>query len=133
MTVRDNVLVAAYVRPSAGKSSRRSFATADAIERADAAMAAMGLTELANTNIGDLPVLDRKLVMCASALASNPKLLLLDEPVGGLNPQEIDFVIDIVRAHRRAGHHRHPDRARHAVPGAALDARDDHASWREDL
>ena len=33
---------------------------------------------------------DRKRLMIATALATNPRVLLLDEPFGGLNPQEID-------------------------------------------
>src|ERR1700722_16688 len=96
MTVRENVMVGALFGIG-GQIFPPIFRNRNAIERADAAMAAMGLTELANTNIADLPVLDRKLAMCASAVASNPKMLLLDEPVGGLNPHEIDFVVDIVR------------------------------------
>jgi branched-chain amino acid transport system ATP-binding protein len=46
---------------------------------------------------GQLPVLDRKLLMLAGALATRPKLLLMDEPVGGLNPQEIEHMMDSVR------------------------------------
>jgi branched-chain amino acid transport system ATP-binding protein len=96
MTVRENVMVGAMFGIG-GQVFPPIFRGHKAIERADAAMAAMGLTELADTNIADLPILDRKLAMCASAVASDPKMLLLDEPVGGLNPHEIDFVVDIVR------------------------------------
>ena len=35
--------------------------------------------------------------MMAGALATEPKLLLIDEPVGGLNPHEVDDVMDIVQ------------------------------------
>jgi branched-chain amino acid transport system ATP-binding protein len=73
------------------------FRGRDAVARTDSALAAMGLAERANRNIADLPVFDRKLAMCASAMASNPEMLLLDEPVGGLNPHEIDLVVNIVR------------------------------------
>ena len=96
MTIRDNVLVGAmfggrnqFVPPV--------FCSRDAIARTDVALAAVGLSERADRNIADVPVFDRKLAMCASALASNPKMLLLDEPVGGLNPHEIDLVVNIVR------------------------------------
>ena len=43
-----------------------------------------------------LPILERKLLMIASAMAAAPKLLLMDEPAGGLTPGEIDRVIDVV-------------------------------------
>ena len=43
-----------------------------------------------------MPVLERKLLMLASAVATEPKLLLIDEPVGGLNPHEVDDVMEIV-------------------------------------
>jgi branched-chain amino acid transport system ATP-binding protein len=96
MTVRDNVLVGAMF----GARTRLIppiFRSRDAVARAEAALAEMGLSERADSNIADLPVFDRKLAMCASAMASNPKMLLLDEPVGGLNPHEIDLVVNIVR------------------------------------
>ncbi|MCQ2522803.1 MAG: ABC transporter ATP-binding protein [Lachnospiraceae bacterium] len=54
--------------------------------------------KLANLNIGD----QRKLEM-ARALATGPKLLLLDEVMAGLTPTEIDGVIDLVRKIRESG------------------------------
>jgi branched-chain amino acid transport system ATP-binding protein len=96
MTVRDNVLVGAMF----GGGTRFMppiFRSPGAIDRTDAALAAVGLAERAGRNIADLPVFDRKLAMCASAMAGDPKMLLLDEPVGGLNPHEIDLVVRIVR------------------------------------
>ena len=50
-----------------------------------------------------IPALDRKLLMIASALATSPKLLLMDEPVGGLNPGEIDRVMALVQRLREDG------------------------------
>ena len=96
MTVRDNVLVGAMF---GGRTQfiPPIFRSRDAMTRADAALEAMGLTHRADSSIADLPVFDRKLAMCASAMASNPRMLLLDEPVGGLNPHEIDLVVNIVR------------------------------------
>ena len=48
-------------------------------------------------------MLDRKLLMLASALATAPKLLLMDEPVGGLNPKEIDQMMALVRSLKARG------------------------------
>ena len=53
---------------------------------------------VANLNIGD----QRKLEM-ARALATEPKLLLLDEVMAGLTPTEIDDVIELVRKIRKSG------------------------------
>jgi branched-chain amino acid transport system ATP-binding protein len=96
MSVRDNVLVGAMfgTRTEMVPPVVRGR---DAIERTDTALATMGLTDQADSNIADRPVFVRKLAMCASAMATNPKMLLLDEPVGGLNPHEIDLVVNIVR------------------------------------
>ena len=41
--------------------------------------------------------------MVAGALATQPKMLLMDEPVGGLNPQEIDDVMALVRRLKERG------------------------------
>jgi len=57
---------------------------------AEAALERVGLAEKRARNAASLPVLDRKLLMLASALAAQPRILLLDEPVGGLNPSEMD-------------------------------------------
>lgn len=66
-------------------------------ELAEEAMEVTGLQELAGTTASALPVLQRKLLMTACAIVSRPKLLLLDEPVGGLNPKEIDFCAGVFR------------------------------------
>jgi branched-chain amino acid transport system ATP-binding protein len=52
---------------------------------------------------GALPVLDRKLLMLASAVATEPRLLLMDEPVGGLNAAEIDRMMTLVQSLRGRG------------------------------
>ena len=57
----------------------------------------MGLAGKQRMIAGELPVLDRKLLMLAGAIATQPKLLLMDEPVGGLSPKEIDHMMETVR------------------------------------
>mgnify|MGYP006271044315 CR=1 FL=1 len=102
LSVRDNVRVAAYF----GRDNRRTpglVLGADTEAHADAALAAVGLTGRDRAVAGELPVLDRKLLMLAGALATRPRLLLLDEPVGGLNPREIDQMMQAVRAIARSG------------------------------
>jgi branched-chain amino acid transport system ATP-binding protein len=100
MTVRENVLVAAYygyqnvIFPKLryDRESRR---------RADEALDLVGLRGSADVVVRYLPVYHRKLLMLAGALASYPKLLLMDEPVGGLNPHEIDDILGIVERVRQ--------------------------------
>ena len=52
---------------------------------------------------GQLPVLARKRLMLATALAMGPELLLLDEPVGGLNPSERAQMVELIRAVAKTG------------------------------
>jgi branched-chain amino acid transport system ATP-binding protein len=102
LTARENVLVGAYF----GRANRvmPTFRVGrEASDAADEAMAMMGIADRAQLVTGKLPVLDRKLLMMASAMATKPKLLLMDEPVGGLTVREIDRVMAAVRAIKAAG------------------------------
>jgi branched-chain amino acid transport system ATP-binding protein len=96
LSLRDNVRVAAYF----GRDKRRYPGLSvgkEADEHAGEALATVGLTGKDDVPAGALPVLDRKLLMLAGALATRPRLLLMDEPVGGLNPRETDHFMDVVR------------------------------------
>jgi len=57
----------------------------------------IGLSEKQNILTTHLPLFDKKLTMVAAALATHPKLLMLDEPIGGLSPWEINQSIDIFK------------------------------------
>ena len=96
LSVRDNVRVAAYFgrdnRPYPGLRIGR-----DTENQTTGALHAVGLLGKDAQIAGELPVLDRKLLMLAGAIATRPKLLLMDEPVGGLNPKEIDHMMAAVR------------------------------------
>ena len=75
MTVRENVLVGAHVREGRPVSEL---------------LAELGLAQFADRTAGALPFGTMKRVELARALASGPRLLLLDEPAGGLNHEEVE-------------------------------------------
>lgn len=102
LTVRENVEVAAHfgrfrrLVPGFRLSRNTREATARALEL-------VGLSGKAARPVTGLPVLDRKLLMIAGALATEPKMLFLDEPVGGLNAGEIDRIMALVLKLRDEG------------------------------
>ena len=57
----------------------------------------VGLTGIGNELARNLPYGEQRRVEIARALASNPKLLLLDEPTAGMNPRETDEAVDLFR------------------------------------
>lgn len=56
-----------------------------------------GLQQLLHVSCNKLKLLDKKLAMIAAALATGPKLLLLDEPIAGLNPTEISQTVEMFK------------------------------------
>ncbi|MGV8969238.1 MAG: ABC transporter ATP-binding protein [Microbacteriaceae bacterium] len=74
-----------------------------AVDRARNALEVVGLTERATLPAGDLPVFDKKRLMIASALASEPVMIFLDEPFGGLTSGEIDELMALVRGLQHRG------------------------------
>jgi branched-chain amino acid transport system ATP-binding protein len=63
----------------------------------------VGLSSKAALSAAPLGFFDKKRLMLGTALATNALVLLLDEPFGGLNPQEIDVTIDLIRGVRDQG------------------------------
>jgi branched-chain amino acid transport system ATP-binding protein len=102
LTVRENVIIGATYGHSDRIFPPLRLDRASRM-RADEAIEMVGLAERANQLAANIPALDRKLLMIASALATSPKLLLMDEPVGGLNPGEIDRVMALVQRLREDG------------------------------
>lgn len=102
LSARENTLIAAYF----GRHDRLLPGVRfdrETERLADEAMAFVGLEEVAHETVRTLPVYHRKLLMVAGALVTQPKLLLMDEPVGGLNPREIDDVMALVRRLKERG------------------------------
>lgn len=63
----------------------------------------IGLNDEAESLAEDLGIFDKKRLMIGSALAADPRVLLLDEPFGGLTPEEIDTTMDLIRRIAKLG------------------------------
>ncbi len=96
LTVEES-LRAALMSP-AGKSASlgQHFPLAQTRERADETMELLGLTAKAKSVTGNLSHGDQKLMDIALALAMKPKVLLLDEPIAGMGPEERTKMIETV-------------------------------------
>jgi ABC-type branched-subunit amino acid transport system ATPase component len=118
LTVRESVEVALAARefggtypppplrelvPSGFGTSGRRSARAALRERADAILADAGIVAMADRATESLAFGEERLLELARALAVDPTVLLLDEPLSGLNPDEIEAVIASIRAARASG------------------------------
>ena len=90
MTVLENVLVGAH---PATRLQREREQKRHALET----LADVGIAEHAERPAAGLPYGTLKRVELARALASRPRLLLLDEPAGGLNHEEVDELVGLIR------------------------------------
>ena len=97
MTVFENTLLGASFA-GAHRDTGHSAAA-----KAVAALERTGLLRLANRRAGALPLLDRKRLELARALATQPRLLLLDEIAGGLTDHEVAELIETIQALRSEG------------------------------
>jgi ABC-type branched-subunit amino acid transport system ATPase component len=77
----------------------REVANRNALE----ALQFVGLEGHGSCGIDQLTLVDQRRVEIARALASRPRLLLLDEPAGGMGPSEVEDLTEVVRQIQRAG------------------------------
>ena len=88
LTVRENIVVGAHLRHRA---------RAEALAAADVVGREVGLGGMLDRPADTLTVAGRKRLELARALATEPKLLLLDEVLAGLNPTEIREIVPVIR------------------------------------
>ena len=108
-TVLDNLIVGHRLRTRSGLwdvlrgSSRLREEERVCREKARDALDFVGLSHVAGRMAGDITQEERKRVAFALALATDPKLMLLDEPAGGVNPEETLGLAELIRKLVRHG------------------------------
>ncbi len=109
LTVAENVNIAQHSRTRSGVwaallNSRGSRSERRAVLELTAdLLAAVGLAGQADTLAGDLPYGDQRRVEIARALATRPRLLLLDEPAAGMNYAEVQDLLGLIQGVRGRG------------------------------
>ncbi len=119
LSALENVMIGRHVRTRAGVfgamlRNRRTRDEERAIEkRAFQLLEYVGVSRRANDLAKHLPYGDQRRLEIARALATDPKLLALDEPAAGMNATETASLSKLLQRHPRRRHDDPPDRARH--------------------
>ena len=91
-TVRENVAVGAMFGTLSGKVN-----VDESLDIADLIIERIGLNEHKNKPAGTLTPVEKKLMEIARALAMKPKLLLMDEAMAGMHPNDIDQMVAFIK------------------------------------
>ncbi|AKG91262.1 ABC-type branched-chain amino acid transport [Geoglobus ahangari] len=93
-TVRENVAIGAMF-------GRAKLDVESALREADEYLKMVGIYELRDKEAKLLTPLEKRLMELARALAMKPKMLLLDEVMAGMNPSDVDRIIELLKKVRR--------------------------------
>ena len=103
MTVLEHVKLATYSRIRYGLfgaffgTTKRHKEEAEIERKAYTLLEMMGIRHLSDQMVLNLPYGAQRRVEMARALATEPRILLLDEPTAGMNPEELDQIMEIIR------------------------------------
>ena len=87
LTILENIMIGAFLKTASRKKAQ---------ERSREVMAFMGIRAREKDRMTEIPVAAQKRVTLATALATTPKMILLDEVAAGLNPSEIEELIALL-------------------------------------
>jgi branched-chain amino acid transport system ATP-binding protein len=97
LTVRDNIALAVQARNGSSMRFWRPVAAERALgAEAEVVLAGLGMAALAALTAGSLPHADQRRLEVALALASQPRLLLLDEPLAGMGAEDAQAMIGLI-------------------------------------
>ena len=108
-SVLDNLIVGHRLRTRSGLwdvligSARLAAEEKACRDKAEEVLDFVGLSRIAHRIAGEISQEERKRVAFALALATGPKMLLLDEPAGGVNPDETAGLADLIRKMAASG------------------------------
>lgn len=109
LSVRDNLIIGRFSKSSSGVfdgifHSKRLRMEEQINEKAvNEILEFTGLAAMRNVLATNLPYGAQRRLEIARALASEPSLLLLDEPAAGMNPKEVDQLLDLIRMLKQRG------------------------------
>jgi branched-chain amino acid transport system ATP-binding protein len=109
MTALENVMVGRHCRTKAGvlgaifRGPRTRAEEKDIVSASNTLLHNVGLGEFVNENAKNLPYGAQRRLEIARALATDPFLLLLDEPAAGMNPQETESLMELIETIRKSG------------------------------